>query len=467
MQSDAKYDNSNYSNSITDGINSEQKVTKSRGRHNLLTWLASKFTAGSIKGSIFELMVATIGSGVLVLPAAFSASGLAFSITQLVVWAVLGYFSTMLLSECGKRANKYSYSEIAEVTYGMGFQLLVKAVFFLNNWGGCLVYTVLITNCIGTALGHFFPSLPGFLTDPSGYFWPPIFTTLVVLPLSLNRDLSALRYTSLMSFLIICFLSTVIVIESTQVDNIRENFKKIDNFILPGIAVTFPNTIYSYSCHPNVLDVFHELQRPSLKRMSKILSRCMALACVVYVIVGSFGYITFADNIFELNCKGNILLSFQFKGFPVAVMISLILIGVSITLALPLSIKPSKDSLRDLIYGRYVKSPEDRQALLNEKEYVRQEDSTLKHVVLVVIVVYSQMLCGMFVTKMSSAITLLGASAYPLINYNFPCMFYLRLDPRPWYTSKKLFIHFINVFMLLLAGYSTYSFFADSNGGTC
>src|SRR5438128_2502436 len=130
MESEAKYEKaeSNYSNSVH-ADNSEQRVTRSRGSHNVLAWLASKFTAGSIKGSIFELMVATIGSGVLVLPAAFAASGLAFSVAQLVTWAVLGYFSTMLLAECGKKANKYSYSELAEVTYGVGFQVLVKAVF--------------------------------------------------------------------------------------------------------------------------------------------------------------------------------------------------------------------------------------------------------------------------------------------------------------------------------------------------
>jgi len=436
-----------------------------RQPRTMVSFLASKFTAGSIKGSIFELMVATIGSGVLALPAAFAASGLYFSIFQLVFCACLGYFSTMLLAKCGKMANKYSYTELAEVTYGPAFQLLVKFIFFLNNWGGCVVYTILITNCIGTALGIFFKErgIPDFLIDPNGYFWPPIYTTIVILPLSLLRDLSALRYTSLMSFIITVFLTIVVVVESTKVDDISENFKLVDKWKWLGVAVTFPNAVYSYSCHPNVLDVFHELQRSSLRRMGKVLFRCMAIACVIYVTVGIFGYITFADEPVKLTCIGNVLLSFRYKGYPTAIVIALIFIGVSIVLAMPLSIKPSKDSLSDLVYGRYVKTDEERKALLSEEVYVKKQDSKWRHIILVLVVVYSQMLCGMFVQKMSSAITLLGASAYPMINYIFPCLFYLKLADGPTGSPKKVGIILLGVSMFGLAAYSTYAFFASSD----
>lgn len=62
----------------------------------------------------------------------------------------------------------------------------------------------------------------------------------------------------------------------------------------------------------------------------------------------------------------------------------------------------------------------------------------------------------MFITDMESVINLLGASAYPLICYNFPTWFFFRLDKSKWNSPKRLFAHFINIFMLLLAGYCTY-----------
>jgi len=56
-----------------------------------------KFSQGSIKGSVFTLMTATLGAGVLALPLAVLQSGIYFSVLQLAVCAYLGYFTTMLL----------------------------------------------------------------------------------------------------------------------------------------------------------------------------------------------------------------------------------------------------------------------------------------------------------------------------------------------------------------------------------
>lgn len=71
-----------------------------------------------MKGSILELISATIGAGVLTIPFAFGRSGLAFSAFQIVGCAFLGYYSSMLLVECGSIARRYSYPDLASVTYG-------------------------------------------------------------------------------------------------------------------------------------------------------------------------------------------------------------------------------------------------------------------------------------------------------------------------------------------------------------
>jgi hypothetical protein len=75
--------------------------------------LADKFQPGSIKGSIFTLMSATIGSGkllcfiqlhitsffagVLSLPSAVNNSGLILGVGLIIFGGLLGYYSTFLL----------------------------------------------------------------------------------------------------------------------------------------------------------------------------------------------------------------------------------------------------------------------------------------------------------------------------------------------------------------------------------
>jgi Transmembrane amino acid transporter protein len=63
----------------------------------ILAWILSKFRPGSEKGTIFNLLSATIGAGVLSLPSAVAQSGLGIGMFLIVFGGVLGFFSTYIL----------------------------------------------------------------------------------------------------------------------------------------------------------------------------------------------------------------------------------------------------------------------------------------------------------------------------------------------------------------------------------
>jgi len=75
----------------------------------------------------------------------------------------------------------------------------------------------------------------------------------------------------------------------------------------------------------------------------------MTLVMVIYMLVGIFGYLTFATNTSNMGSNGNILQA-NYADNPVTVTIAILLIGFSIIVAMPLSIKPAKDSFRDILY---------------------------------------------------------------------------------------------------------------------
>ena len=438
-------------------------LTRVSNPHRFISWIASKFTPGSIKGSVFELIGATMGAGVLLMPYTCYASGLAFSIFQMMICAGLSYYSAMLLAKCADMCHKYDYFDVATATYGIYIQYLVKLVFFINNWGCCVVYTILITNFIGTSLSIFFPNheLAQFLTDPNSLFWPPLFTTIVILPLALQRDLSALRYACLIGFGFILYLGAVIIYQSFTIVDFSANLSRVDNFKITGLGITFPTAIFSYSYHPNVLYVYEELQRPSYLRIRKVLIRSMVIACAVFITLGAFGYIIFADNPSQLVSKHNILFSFAYKGWPTSSVIALFLVGLCIILIMPLSLKPAKEALEELIFSERNRGNHSVQKNSVGEEIIattslEPTQSNLRHILLVVIVVYSQMLVGMFVKSMAQVIQVLGATTISMMCFNFPCMFYLKLDKSIWHSPHRLVAHVVNISMFLVGLYSLY-----------
>lgn len=66
-----------------------------------------------------------------------------------------------------------------------------------------------------------------------------------------------------------------------------------------SIINAVPFIIFLYMYQPNIPQTYSELQQKTPKTMSKVLFRANLSAVVVYLLVGFFGYLTFADRAFE------------------------------------------------------------------------------------------------------------------------------------------------------------------------
>lgn len=186
-------------------------------------------------------------------------------------------------------------------------------------------------------------------------FWPCVVMAVYGFPASLARTLGALRYSFLLGIVFVGYLTIVVIIESfnPNICDLESNYKKASYFDITGFLTTFPIAIFSFTCHSNVLDVYQELQRKSRRRMSKVLSRVMIIALVLYVLVGIFGYLTFVSDTDQLTNQekyaGVILLADSYKD-KIPMEVSLCFICVSIIFTFPLNIKPTKDSLLEILY---------------------------------------------------------------------------------------------------------------------
>lgn len=80
---------------------------------------------------------------------------------------------------------------------------------------------------------------------------------MLVVPLSLPKELTSLRYFCLLSFAFVLYLCGVVVGESFHYNPpFADNLNSLTLFTFSGIATTFPTGVFAYMSHPNVLDVY-------------------------------------------------------------------------------------------------------------------------------------------------------------------------------------------------------------------
>jgi len=189
--------------------------------------------------------------------------------------------------------------------------------------------------------GHLFPSwLSKFfspvkviikIADPENKMLPIIIATVFVLPLSISKELKALRYFCLVNLFFVLFFCYVVVQQAYDYQPIVDSFKSTKFFLWSGFSTTYPSAVFAYMSHNNILDVFKELKRPCIRKMKKIITLTISFVLIAYSCVGLLGYATFSSNLDILSdvdiSNGIILIAYGYtldgirRSYPYVVII--------------------------------------------------------------------------------------------------------------------------------------------------
>ena len=102
---------------------------------------------------------------------------------------------------------------------------------------------------------------------------------------------------------------------------------------------------------PNIPAIYHELKSKNMMNMQKVLWIGTGIATVVYILVGMFGYVTFAMNpqVDEIMDQQNILQADY--GDNNTIKVCLLLMLMVVLFASPFCVLPAKDSIEELVMG--------------------------------------------------------------------------------------------------------------------
>jgi len=264
-------------------------------------------------------------------------------------------------------------------------------------------------------------------------------TWIVIYPLSLLKNLSALRFTSLLGISCSLYLGVLIMVEYFVLCNGRENDLDDNainscfwnkNFNLPNNAyfnytdmwsfvknflVCFPLFVFAYTAQQFMLPIYAELDRKSRPRMQKVLRRSSYVVLFIYVCASTFGFLTFLDGV----C-GNILLN-DYKKSPGAILAA-ISISISMILTEPIITFTWRSNFVDLVWK------------------TKQEQLPMfKYVAITTVFALFGMIVALLVTDIAVVFGLLGATTYPLCGFVLPGIFFYNIVPASRFPIRRKF----------------------------
>lgn len=282
-----------------------------------------------------------------------------------------------------------------------------------------------------------------------------VLCAICILPLLLFISMDSLHFTSLCSVLSMSVLLVTIGIRAICLPNTEDSKpdaemdlsgEKANILLFPShwtnLFFAFPIICVAFLGQFNVLPIYRELRKPTRQRLKKILGLTIFSTSIVYMIVGTLGFIIGYRT--SRPVPANILNMFAVTD----TLVNVGRFGLLITLFLnfPLLMQPCRRNLSRLIkYSRFgVLYERDEDLALLRPDFQRLNGpSTSKpwpayHVVSTVALLTCAVVMALIVSNVAIVWNVMGSFIGLLISYILPCASYIRIRDKPNSDIRKL-----------------------------
>ena len=412
------------------------RVASSPGR-----FIKTTMREGSVNSSVFSLVIVCLGAGTLTIPNVMYQNGYILGAALIIFGGLLSAFTGYLIAYAAHKTGGSCFEEIALATHGKGMMKFTSYCMLPANIGFLTSYFVVFKTympySIELASGKTLPKWCGdSLTGQ--IFWVFVLYCIMV-PITMPRKLTQLRYASLASIVLSFYLVLVIIIEACLDHGSSPTLKDGWNvgtenttFTVYGIVNSMNLCIFAFMYQVNIPALYSELEDKTIGKGKTVIFAGTILAVVLYITAGIFGYISFADANGDPDVdvdaifSDNILKAPYSDGSgktPIVIYISLFGMCCVVTIATPFCVLPCKDGI----------------------EEIRNKKFTPKENVCWTIVLNTiGAVCAMPFFSISVPMALLGATTNSAVGFFLPIIFYLKLEKKsgPW-TNMKIISYMI------------------------
>lgn len=264
-------------------------------------------------GTFSNLVNSIVGAGIIGIPYAISNAGLVMGIVLLILVAYLTNKSLQILVELAnfhpqlQGLGVHTYEDLASIPFGKTGSKMILGGMFIIAYGAMCAYLLIIKDTV--------PVVLGFSEVGEGSFVETelimvVTTLIIVLPLSMMRDMASLTFTSVLSVLADVILVGLVMFFSPINTTIQDNggFWQVveDNWINGRLFIGLGVLCDAMAMQHSVFIVSNSLRDPTPARWSLVTFRSIGSAAILCLMLGVAGYLGFLEE-----TQGDILNNFD------------------------------------------------------------------------------------------------------------------------------------------------------------
>jgi len=322
-------DNADYHHHATVGqdAGSPKNETNFGNDEPVETCLSKPMKKSSIGGASANMINSIVGAGIIGIPYALKQSGLMAGVMLLVL---VGFLTDKSLRTIVGLASFHpllrnhrveTYEDLAGACFGKLGSNFILVNMFIMAYGALIAYLLIIKDTVPSVLEHFlFDGGGGDYDDGyddghNGDTLSPNFimiltSALIMLPLSMQRDMASLSITSLFSvsadILLVCFIAGYAPIKETVEEGGGLVQVVVNDSFNPTLFIGLGILSIAMACQHSAFIVSGSLENKTMKRWATVTGNSITLSAILCVILGVAGYLGFGQD-----TQGNVLNNFD------------------------------------------------------------------------------------------------------------------------------------------------------------
>jgi sodium-coupled neutral amino acid transporter 11 len=271
----------------------------------------SNIDAPKVKTGIFgassNLVNAIVGAGIIGIPYAIRESGFVIGLLLLVL---VSYFTDKSLRMIVNLASFHpvlknlgvlTFEDLMSIPFGRWGSRFILASMFILAYGAMVAYLLIVKDTIPTVfgLGNSFVEREVVMT---------VCSLVIMVPLSMLRDISQLAFTSLLSVIADVVLIVIVLIHAPVKESVSDagGFGQVlkDNWVNGRVFIGLGVLSTAMACQHSAFLISGSLEDPTADRWAKVTHRSLFTAGGLSALLGVFGYLGYLSG-----TRGDILLN--------------------------------------------------------------------------------------------------------------------------------------------------------------